>query len=92
MTGCTTSGCIRASAIDSIQYGFRTVVVGDAVGDRTDGPHEANLFDIEARCGDVATGAEVIDYPGRLTTDGGMAAQATEKSNRWLSAPAGAGG
>ena len=53
MAGCTTSGCIRASAIDSLQYGYHTIVVREAVGDRAAGPHEANLFDIDAKYGDV---------------------------------------
>ena len=62
ITGCTTSGCIRATAVDAVQHGFRTIVVGDCVGDRHDGPHEANLFDINAKYGDVVTKAEVIEY------------------------------
>ena len=53
MAGCTTSGCIRASAIDSLQYGYHTIVVREAVGDRAAGPHEANLFDIDAKYADV---------------------------------------
>ena len=62
ITGCTTSGCIRATAVDAVQHGFRTIVVGDCVGDRHDGPHDANLFDINAKYGDVVTKAETIDY------------------------------
>jgi maleamate amidohydrolase len=65
MTGCTTSGCIRASAIDSMQYGYHTIVVRDAVGDRAQGPHEANLFDIDAKYADVVSLAEALDYPHR---------------------------
>ena len=53
LAGCTTSGCIRASAVDSLQYGYHTIVVREAVGDRAAGPHEANLFDIDAKYGDV---------------------------------------
>ncbi|MBM4221911.1 MAG: isochorismatase family protein, partial [Gammaproteobacteria bacterium] len=53
ITGCTTSGCIRASAVDAVQNGFRPIVVRECVGDRHDGPHEANLFDINAKYGDV---------------------------------------
>lgn len=53
ITGVTTSGCIRATAIDSLQHGYRTIVPADAVGDRADGPHRANLFDIDAKYGDV---------------------------------------
>lgn len=62
MTGCTTSGCIRASAVDSMQYGYHTVVVRDGVGDRAQGPHEANLFDIDAKYGDVVTAEQVMQY------------------------------
>ncbi len=62
ITGCTTSGCIRATAVDAVQHGFRTIVVRECVGDRHDGPHEANLFDINAKYGDVVTKAEVIEY------------------------------
>ena len=62
LTGCTTSGCVRASAIDSMQYGYHTVVVRDAVGDRAQGPHEANLFDIDAKYGDVVDSGEVLGW------------------------------
>jgi maleamate amidohydrolase len=60
--GCTTSGCIRASAVDAVQHGFRPIVVRECVGDRHDGPHEANLFDIDAKYGDVVSKAETIEY------------------------------
>lgn len=62
ITGCTTSGCIRASAVDAVQHGFRPIVVRECVGDRHDAPHEANLFDINAKYGDVVSRAEVIKY------------------------------
>ena len=62
ITGCTTSGCIRATAVDTVQHGFRTIVVRECVGDRHDGPHEANLFDINAKYGDVVSKAETMDY------------------------------
>jgi len=62
LTGCTTSGCIRASAVDAVQSGFRPMVVRECVGDRHDGPHEANLFDINAKYGDVVSRREAIDY------------------------------
>ncbi len=62
ITGCTTSGCIRASAIDSLQSGFLTIVVREAVGDRAQGPHEANLFDIDAKYADVVSADEVFEY------------------------------
>ena len=53
MAGCVTSGCVRASVLDAMQYGFRPVIVSDCVGDRAIGPHEANLFDMAQKCGDV---------------------------------------
>ena len=62
ITGCTTSGCVRASAVDGCQYGFRTIVVKEAVGDRAPEPHEANLFDIDAKYGDVVTLEEALGY------------------------------
>lgn len=62
LTGCSTSGCIRASAVDGMQYGFRVVVPRECVADRHPAPHEANLFDINAKYGDVVDKAEVLTY------------------------------
>ncbi|MFA9427861.1 isochorismatase family protein [Natronorubrum sp. A-ect3] len=62
LAGVTTSGCIRATAVDSLQHGYRTIVPEDAVGDRAEGPHRANLFDIDAKYGDVVTTDDVIDH------------------------------
>ena len=62
MTGCTTSGCIRASVIDSMQHGFHTLVVREDVGDRARGPHEANLFDIDAKYADVVNVDDVLEH------------------------------
>jgi nicotinamidase-related amidase len=62
LAGVTTSGCVRATAIDSLQHGYRTVVPEDAVGDRATGPHRANLFDIDAKYGDVVTTEAVVEY------------------------------
>ena len=62
LTGCTTSGCIRATAIDALQYGFRAIVPTEAVGDRAQLPHEANLFDIDAKYGDVVSLKGVLSY------------------------------
>lgn len=61
IAGVTTSGCVRATAVDSLQHGYRTVVPADAVGDRADGPHRANLFDIDQKYGDVVVTDDVID-------------------------------
>ena len=62
VTGCSTSGCIRATAVDGMQYGFRVVVPQECVGDRHPEPHEANLFDIDSKYGDVVSKAEVMEY------------------------------
>jgi maleamate amidohydrolase len=61
VTGCTTSGCVRASVVDSMSHNFRTVVATDAVGDRALGPHEANLFDMGQKYADLLTAEEVIE-------------------------------
>ena len=53
IAGCSTSGCVRATALDAMQHGFVPVVVRDCVGDRHAGPHEASLFDIQAKYGEV---------------------------------------
>ena len=62
IAGLTTSGCIRATCIDTVSSGFRPVIVREAVGDRDERPHEANLFDMNAKYGDVVDEAEVIAY------------------------------
>jgi maleamate amidohydrolase len=53
VTGCTTSGCVRATVVDACSYGFHTIVVEEAVGDRAELPHQASLFDMDAKYGDV---------------------------------------
>ena len=62
ITGCTTSGCIRATAVDADQHGYRPICVRECIGDRHEGPHEANLFDINAKYGDVISKAEAMEY------------------------------
>ena len=62
LLGCSTSGCVRAAAVDGIQHGFRVVVPRECVGDRHDAPHEAALFDINAKYGDVVSRSEVLDW------------------------------
>jgi maleamate amidohydrolase len=59
VAGCTTSGCVRATVIDSCSYNFRTIVAGDCVGDRALAPHEANLFDMRQKYADLMTTAEI---------------------------------
>lgn len=62
VTGCVTSGCVRASVIDSFQFGFRTVVPEDCVGDHEEAPHRDNLRDIERRYADITTCDGAIAY------------------------------
>jgi maleamate amidohydrolase len=62
LTGLTTSGCVRASCVDSISHGFITTVVRDACGDRHSAPHEANLFDMNAKYADVVSEAEILAF------------------------------
>jgi nicotinamidase-related amidase len=62
ITGASTSGCVRATAVDALQYGFRPVVPREAVGDRNPDAHEANLYDIDAKFGDVVPVRDVLAY------------------------------
>jgi len=62
LCGATTSGCIRATAIDLMQNGFPALVPRECVGDRARAPHEANLFDIQAKYADVVGLDEAVDY------------------------------
>lgn len=64
--GATTSGCVRASAVDAVQAGFDVLVPSACVGDRADGPHQANLFDIQAKYGDVIELSDALDYLGKV--------------------------
>lgn len=62
ITGVTTSGCIRATCVDTCSHGFIPIVVSDAVGDRHKAPHDANLFDMNAKYADVVGEAEAVAY------------------------------
>ena len=62
VTGCTTSGCVRATCIDTIQYGYYGIVPEECVGDRAEAPHLANLFDIGQKYCDVTRLNEVLDW------------------------------
>jgi maleamate amidohydrolase len=62
ITGCTTSGCVRASAVDACQIGFRPMVVREAVGDRSRSAHEQSLFDLNAKYADVVSLEETLQY------------------------------
>ena len=60
IAGLTTSGCVRATCVDCCSHGFIPIIVEEAVGDRHDAPHRANLFDMNAKYGDVVSLAEAI--------------------------------
>lgn len=66
MAGCTTSGCVRASAVDGLQNGFRVMVIREAVGDRVQAAHDQSLLDLQAKYADVVSVEEVLDYLRRL--------------------------
>ena len=66
IAGVTTSGCVRATAVDACQHGFVPLVVREAVGDRHPAPHEANLFDLQAKYAEVIGIAEAERYLARL--------------------------
>jgi nicotinamidase-related amidase len=60
LVGCTTSGCVRATAVDAIQNGFRPIVVREAVGDRDPAAHEQSLLDLQAKYADVVSADSVL--------------------------------
>lgn len=62
LTGVSTSGCVRASCVDANSHGFIPLIPREAVGDRHPAPHEANLFDMNAKYGDVISEAETLTY------------------------------
>jgi nicotinamidase-related amidase len=73
ITGCSTSGCIRATAESAVDNNLRAIVPREAVGDRCRSAHEANLFDINARYADVVPVAEVRDYLSALAASAARA-------------------
>lgn len=60
LIGCSTSGCVRATAVDGMQYGFRVLIPRECVGDRHPSPHDAALFDINSKYGDVLSLDEAL--------------------------------
>ena len=60
IAGVSTSGCVRATALDALQHGFAPFVIRDACGDRHPVPHEANLFDLQAKYAEVVSEAQMI--------------------------------
>jgi maleamate amidohydrolase len=68
ITGLTTSGCVRATCLDACCHGFIPIVVREACGDRHHAPHEANLFDMNAKYADVVSEQEALTYLGKTRT------------------------
>ena len=69
VTGATTSGCVRATAVDAVSYGFATVVASDCVGDRAMEPHRASLFDLRQKYADVVESALLIEKAGAMAAE-----------------------
>lgn len=78
VTGCSTSGCVRATVVDAVSSGYRVIVPRQGVGDRAQLPHEASLFDIDSKYGDVLDLDEVLTYLREI----GAASKAEEMSRR----------
>lgn len=64
LTGLSPSGCMRASTLDAMQYGFVPYVVREACGHRDAGPHEANLFDLQAKYAEVVSEVRALELLG----------------------------
>jgi maleamate amidohydrolase len=77
LTGCSTSGCVRATAVDAVSHGYRVIVPFECVSDRAEGPHYANLFDIDSKYGDVLSLAEVLTNLGTLAAAPRTGSEAT---------------
>lgn len=67
ITGVSTSGCIRATAVDAIQHGFIPLVPRESVGDRDDGPHQASLFDLQSKYAEVMSEDSILEYLASVT-------------------------
>ena len=74
VTGASTSGCVRATVVDALQHGYRPIVPREAVGDRNPAAHEANLYDIDAKYGDVVSVDEVVVHLEELASLQAMSA------------------
>lgn len=73
IAGCTTSGCVRATAVDAIQYGFPPFVVHDCVADRSAAQHESNLIDLESKYAEVLSLARMLEILKSIKTEGATA-------------------
>ena len=62
ITGLSTSGCVRATAVDALCHGFAPIIASDAVGDRTAAVHDANLFDLQAKSADIVASEALVSW------------------------------
>lgn len=62
VTGATTSGCVRATVVDAVQSGYNVLIPRDCCADRAEAPHEANLYDMDQKYGDVTDSADILDW------------------------------
>jgi maleamate amidohydrolase len=70
VTGCSTSRCVRATALDAVSYGYRLIFPQGCVADRAPGLHHANLIDIQVTYGDVVSVAELLEYLRKGSVEG----------------------
>jgi maleamate amidohydrolase len=82
VTGCVTSGCIRATTVDAVSYGYRTIVPSECVGDRAEGPHQWNLFDIDAKYADVESLSTVLAFLESITDKPAQGFPSVEAANQ----------
>ncbi len=66
--GLTTSGCVRATAVDGLQNNYRVVIASEATGDRNQAAHEHNLFDLQAKYADVLALQDILDFVSTMQT------------------------
>lgn len=71
VAGAVTSGCVRASVVDAMSWGFRPVVLSDCVGDRAITPHDASIFDMAQKYAAVMTRDEALEVTGSMGASGG---------------------
>jgi len=69
VTGCMTSGCVRATTVDAFSHGYRTLVPEDCVGDQGRDGHESNLRDVHRRYAEVTASGDVIAYLDRVRAE-----------------------
>ena len=68
VTGCSTSACVRYTAVDGFSYGYRVLIPHDAVGDRSREAHDATLHDLQTKNGEIVSTADVVAYLEGLKT------------------------